>query len=259
MKAMLTALLAFAMGGLEGFAANSQSPGVPGGDRPSLSSVDETEAARREWCSQPNTAAGESHNWRVRSHKHCNSVQGIEVLSPPIHSSAVDFDRIVGKEWKWQYQGRDSGTCKHEWQKDVSRAVPTAIANGQVVLVREDEVYGGFMLTAQSAKPEMAQFIWRYGTDATGGFDTSDPNVNWSAAPESVQERKDDLMIEFGPFEICWSGSLGDKSWIYYGKFPGDELAENGLAICVTEKHSFDTIRPRDAKWRYRRSPVDGS
>ena len=210
-----------------------------------------------EWCSQPDTASGERHVWKVRSCEHCQSVQGIEALSPPIVSS-VDFDRIVGKEWKWQYKGRNYRTCRHEWRNGVSRAVPTKISNGQVVLVRKGEVYGCFMLTAQSAKPETAKFVWRCGTDATGGFDTSDPNVKWSDDPESIQNRKGHLMIEFGPFEIWWSGSLGDKGWIYYAKGPGDELAKNDLAICVTEERSFDTIRPRESKWHYRRSPVDG-
>jgi len=210
-----------------------------------------------EWCSQADTVSGERHVWKVRSCKHCRSVQGIEALAPPFYSS-VDFDRIVGKEWRWQYKGRDYRTCQHEWQKGVSRAVPTKISNGQVVLVRKGAVYGCFMLTAQSAKPGTAQFIWRCGTDITGGFETSDPSVKWSNDPKKVQNRKGNLMMEFGPFEIWWSGSLGDKGWIYYAKSPGDELAKNDLAICVTEECSFDTIRPRDSKWEYRRSPVDG-
>ena len=222
-----------------------------------LSSCSTQRMDGQEWCSQPDTASGESHVWKVRSCKHCRSVQRIEALSPRIISS-IDFTRIVGEEWKWQYKGRHYRTCKHEWQTGVSRAVPTKISNGQVVLVRKREVYGCLMLTAQSAKPETAQFVWRYGTDATGGFDTSDPNVKWSDAPKSVQNRKGDLMIKFGPFEIWWSGSLGDKGWIYYAKSPGDELTKNDLAICVTEERSFDTIRPRDSKWQYRRSPVDG-
>ena len=222
-----------------------------------LSSCSTQRVDGHEWCSQPETASGERHVWKVRSCKHCRSVQGIEALSPPIVSS-VDFDRLVGKDWKWQYKGRSYRTCRHEWQNGVSRAVPTKISNGQVVLVRKGTVCGCFMLAAQSAKPETAQFVWRYGTDAAGGFDTSDPNVKCSDVPKNVQNRKGDLMIEFGPFEVWWSGSLGDKGWIYYAKSPGDELSKNDLAICVTEERSFDTIRPRDSKWQYRRSPVDG-
>jgi hypothetical protein len=195
--------------------------------------------------------------WKIRSCKLCQSVQGIEALSPPITSS-VDFDRIVGKEWKWQYKGRGYRTCSHEWQNGVSRAVPTKISNGQVVLVRKGKTYGGFILTAQSEKPETAKLVWRWGTDAASGFDTSGPNVKWSDDPKSVQNRKGNLTIEFGPFEICWSASLGGKGWIYYAKSPGDELRKNDLAVCVTEENLFDTIRPGDPKWQYRRSPVDG-
>ncbi len=233
----------------------SLSADTPVSDKRSL--AEQAKAARQAWCSQPDTADGESHNWKVQSCKKCFSVQGIEVLQPPLDSS-VDLSRVVGKEWKWQYQGRDYLTCQHEWRNGVRRTVPQTIANGQVVLVRKDGVYGAFVLTAQSLKPETAEFVWRYGTDTAGGFNTNDPNVKASDAPKSVQKRKGDLIIQFGPFEICWSRGGEGKGWIYYGKFPGDELAENDLAICVTDENSFNRIRPQDAKWQYRRSPVDG-
>lgn len=232
----------------------SLSADTPVSDKRSL--AEQAKAARQAWCSQPDTADGERHVWRVRSCKKCFSVQGIEVLQPPFLSS-VDLSRVVGKEWKWQYQGRDYLTCQHEWN-GVSRAVPREITSGQVVLVRKDGMYGAFILTAQSLKPETAEFVWRYGTDNTGGFNTSDPVVKRSSAPKSVQNRKGELMIEFGPFEIQWSRGAGGKGWIYYGKAPDDELAENDLAICVTDEQSFDRIRPQDTKWQYRRSPVDG-
>jgi len=90
------------------------------------------------------------------------------VLQPPIFST-IETGRIVGKEWKWQYQGTDYLTCQHEWRKGVSRAVPREITSGQVVLVRKDGMYGAFILTAQSLKPETAEYVWRYGTDTAGG------------------------------------------------------------------------------------------
>ena len=210
-----------------------------------------------EWCSRPDTASGERHIWKLRSCQHCRSVQGIEALSPPIFTS-IDLTRIVGDEWKWEYRGRNARTCQHEWRAGVSRAVSTKISSGRVVLVRKGDVYGCFMLTEQSAKPETASFVWRHGTDAAGGFDPEDPGVEGSDVAKSVQNRQGNRMIEFGPFEIQWSGSLGGQSWIYYAKSPGDELMKDDLAICVTEEESCDAVRPRDPKWQYRRSPVDG-
>ena len=217
-----------------------------------LCSCSTWQADRHAWCSQPNTPADESHVWKVRSCKLCLSVQGIGALSPPIFTS-IDLDRIVGKEWEWQSRGKDCQACEHEWQPGVSSAVPTRISNGQVVLVRKEELYGAFVLTSQSMKPEAAQFIWRYGTDRDGVFNTSSSSVKWSDDPKQIENRQGELMIEFGPFEIMWSGT----GWIYYSRFPGDKTARGDLAICVTDGRSLDDIRPLDRKWQYRRSPVD--
>jgi hypothetical protein len=195
--------------------------------------------------------------WEIRSCKLCRSVQHIEEGSPPIVSD-VDSDRVVEKEWKWRYHGRDYRTCQHEWKEGVSRAVPTKILDGQVVLVRKGEVYGGFVLMAQGGSPKTAQFHWRYGTAANGEFDVSDASVTCSNVVKDIQNRGGELMIEFGPFELEWSCNSRGKGWIYYTKSPGDELKENDLAICVTNEQSFDMVRPHDLKWQYRRSPVDG-
>ncbi len=217
-----------------------------------LCSCSTWQADQRGWCSQPNTAANDSHVWKVRSCKVCQSVQGIEALSPPIHSH-TEFGWIVGKEWKWQYKGRYCQTCEHEWQRGVSRAVPSRISNGQVVLVRKENLYGAFVLTTQSMKPETAQFIWRYGIDRDGTFNTRSSSVKWSNDPKQIENRQGELMIEFGPFEILWSGT----GWVYYSRSPGDKMVRGDLAICVTDERSLDNIRPLDKKWQYRRSPVD--
>jgi hypothetical protein len=211
-------------------------------------------ADRHAWISKPDTPAGESHSWKVRSCKNCLSVQGIETLSPRHLISSVDLARIIGDEWEWEYKGKDYRTCPHEWQSSGKCTVPTRISNGQVVLVRKGKYYGGFMLTAQSAKPDTAQFVWCYRTDRDGRFSTSDSSVKWSDNPKQLENRNGELMIEFGPFEIQWSAT----GWIYYSKCPGDRLIKNDLAICVTDERTLDDILPREKKWQYRRSPVDG-
>jgi hypothetical protein len=152
-------------------------------------------------------------------------------------------------------RGKDHRTCQHEWQQGVSCAVP--VSSGQVVLVRKGEVYGAFVLTSQSSTPEAARFIWRYGTDSAGGFNTGDPGVTSSIDPKPTEKPHGAPVIRFGPFEITWSGGPNGAGWIYYAKTPGDKLAADDLAICVTDERSMNNLRPRDKKWQYRRSPVD--
>ena len=86
----------------------------------------------------------------------------------------------------------------------------------------------------------------------------SDASVTGSDTAKDVQNRGGELMIEFGPFKLEWSRNSKDKGWIYYTKFPEDQLDENDLAICVTNEYSFDKVQPQYPKWQYRRSPVDG-
>jgi len=207
------------------------------------------------WCTRPNTETGEQHIWKVRGCKNCQSVQGIEALNPPIVTS-ISLEKVVGRKWRWHYKGEGWSQCDHDWG-GVSSAVKPPVKSGQVVLVRKGGVYGAFILTSQTMNPETAYYLWRYGTDKNGAFSTDDSNVTFSDEPMEIQRRHGSYMIEFGPFEIEWSGTSGGKGFLYYPKSAIQKLSKNDVGICVTDLTSLDDVRPRDRKWHYKSNAVE--
>ena len=220
------------------------------------------------------SATRPQRGWKMRSCIKCLSVQSREAAqaSEPNVDASSESEAAL---WSWRFQASDSTTCQHEWKGSVSRSVGN-VANGQLVLLRKNDTYGAFMLTGQGTTKQRirwrgilpqiykdssqrrAQFIWRFGTDPNGGFDTRSSEVEWSDDPKRVWDKGGEWMIAFGPFALEWSNCTKDKGWIYYTRAAIHTLREDDLAICVTNLRSFDGVNPRDPNWLYRRSTVDG-
>ena len=220
------------------------------------------------------SATSEQRVWKLRSCRKCLSVQtrNKSQSSEPNEDQSSNSD---GSLWTWKYQARAYTSCQHEWKEGMSSSAGKVV-NGQLVLLKKNDTYGGFIFTSQLASKlrlgfrrglpmiykdksqHRASFVWRLGADDNGSFDTGDRQVEWSDKPRPVRNRGGEWMIEFGPFALEWSRNTDDTGWIYYTKSAIHELDEDDLAICVTNLRSFEEVNPRDTKWQYRRSPVDG-
>ena len=63
--------------------------------------------------------------------------------------------------------------------------------------------------------------------------------------------------IQFGPFDISWSGHQNGEGFIYYKHIAGDKVEPSDLHICVTDKRTLDGIDASAKEWIYKGSPSD--
>jgi len=118
--------------------------------------------------------------------------------------------------------------------------------------VRENGIYGAFVLREQKTSPESAQYSWWYSRDGNGILDNS--NVMHGVSQTVQPQNGVASLIEFGPFAISWSAASKGQGWLYYKNLPG--MSENDFHICVTRKISIDGMNATNPQWNYTSSPV---
>lgn len=155
----------------------------------------------------------------------------------------------IKSDEKIKYRAPNFSSCNHEWESGISSAYPDPIADGRVVLVRENGKYGAFILHNQGVEPEKAEYEWWHQSDGSGNLNKSLKTVSFG---RGVTPR-----ISFMDIDISWSGRTVGEGWIYYKHSPADNVNRDELHICITELKSVDGINAADPKWHYKSTPVD--
>ncbi len=137
--------------------------------------------------------------------------------------------------------------CQHQWQPGISPAVEKLVRDGDIVLLKQGEVYGAFILHDQQPTSTQIEYDWYYRTDGNGTFGSEDSDFFY--AGKGVPDR-----IRFGPFVIGYSQASAGKGFIYYSRFPGGRVRPDDLHICVTEERDIEQIDATDSRWLYKGS-----
>lgn len=146
--------------------------------------------------------------------------------------------------------------CKHQWKAGISSAFPGALSDGSLVLVKQDNIYGAFILKEQTIIPEKVNYQWWYRKDGIGRLDENSPEVI-SGIGEYDVKKNPRTKISFGPFLVGWSGSAKGIGFIYYELNSGGKPLPSTTLISVTDKTSIKGVDAADPKWHYGASPSD--
>ncbi len=145
-----------------------------------------------------------------------------------------------------KYKSKNYTHGAHHWEDGIHRAVINPVRDGIVVLVHKNSNYGAFILDKQDVNPEETSYTWYYGIDGKGTFDKKLSTVK-SGSGSGAQ-------INFGPFNIEWSGHTKGSGWLYYSKNDGEQKKSQDLYICVTEHKTLEGIDATSPKWIYKSS-----
>lgn len=148
-------------------------------------------------------------------------------------------------ETTWRRQGPGFTECVHRLRQgaDVG-AHSEKIADGQLVLVRRGQAYGGLIIDYhEAAGASKAGYRWWYREDGSG--DLAGAGALSGAGTCSLHDG-----IEFGPFKFGWScGTEG--SALYFGNLLGGSRIDRALGICATDLGSVAGVDAAAANWRY--------
>jgi len=134
---------------------------------------------------------------------------------------------------------------------DKGRGVP----DDYVVLVRSGNTFGCFIPRNQNKKGESTEYDWYYRTDGLGKFSADDPKVQSGHSFTGLyQPEVESLLINFGPFEIPWSGGGAGWGFVYYdyNPDPPDRSGADVLRICSTDMKTLTYLDARDPRWVYK-------
>jgi len=138
--------------------------------------------------------------------------------------------------------------------------VPGAVKDGQVVLVKNGDVYGMFILRKQMMEPEGAHYDWFYRSDGKGSFGIKDKGrFQQGLGVCGSSSNFPGYAIRFGPFTVNWSGHEDGSGWLYYGRFSDEKVQAGDIKICVTKEKDPSQIDAADPKWQYKGSRDDKS
>ena len=154
-------------------------------------------------------------------------------------------DRIV-------YKASGASTCAHKWQPGISKAAPTPVMDGEIVLVRKNGKYGAFILRNQKNNPDYCEYDWWYQADGSGNFDKASKTV--SSDSETMTKRFRDNIV-FMDFTLSWSARRKGQGCLYYNHFPGEKPAKNDVYFCITKLKSLKGVDAADSKWKYKAAP----
>ena len=154
-------------------------------------------------------------------------------------------DRIV-------YKASGASTCAHKWRPGISKAAPTPVMDGDIVLVRKNGKYGAFILSNQKSRPNYGEYKWWYQADGSGKFDESSKTVS---SGSGIMTRKFGDNISFKDFRISWYARSNGKGCLNYEHFPGEKPAKNDVYFCITKLKSLKGVDAADSKWKYKAAP----
>ena len=63
--------------------------------------------------------------------------------------------------------------------------------------------------------------------------------------------------MQFGPFQVGWSGSMDGWGFLYYSQMPGGKLSDANIRICATTAKIMEGLDGSSPSWLYRGSPSD--
>lgn len=133
-----------------------------------------------------------------------------------------------------------------------SSAYLAPIPDGNIILVKDGNTYGAFILKNQRMDPETTDFTWYLRSDGKGSLDPADKAVSSGSVSKTKQ------LIEFGSFQVEWSVSTNGSGYIYYPNVSGG-IGVSGLRnrpwlLCVTPETDITKIDATDPKWVFKGS-----
>ena len=178
------------------------------------------------------------------------SLCGSTMLSPDQHltdQSEIDV----------MYKSPTFSECEHPWEQGIRTSYDHPLKDGTLVLVKQDAIYGAFIVKEQFGGPEeKVHYDWWYRTDGAGKLDSTSSRVRSGSGVCDI--KKDyNAKISFGPFRVSWSGHRRGSGIIYYDYAPGEKVPVSGLRICVTNRTSIEGIDAEDPVFHYKATPVE--
>ena len=146
----------------------------------------------------------------------------------------------------WVRQRPGIETCVHTLKPGANLGhYDRTIADGQLVLVRRKEAYGGFIIDRRLGNPDRVEITWWYRIDGDGHLGHSGVHTGTASClfPQN---------IEFGPFKLVWSPTT-DGTTVGYGIGPGLNRLDRELAICATDLGGVEDVDAASPQWQYRR------
>jgi hypothetical protein len=141
------------------------------------------------------------------------------------------------------------------------QAYPKPINNGTLVLVRQSNEFGAFILMNQefvratnpvtgrtTGRTERMDYAWFLRKDGKGLLSPTDPAVTSGVVTGATR-------IAFGGFLIGWSGSGRGTGWVYYAETPFISTGQPSFEMCPTTETNLSGIDGSDPKWSFRHSP----
>jgi hypothetical protein len=175
----------------------------------------------------------------------CGSTRHVDKKYYLKYIPVVTSDRIV-------YKAPGSSTCTHKWRPGISKAEPTPVMDGDVVLVRKSGKYGAFILSNQKNRPNYGEYEWWYQADGSGKFDKSSKTISTDSG---IMTKRFMNNIEFADFKISWYASGKGKGCLNYAHFPGEIPATDDIYFCITKLKSLKGVDAADPKWKYKAAP----
>lgn len=117
------------------------------------------------------------------------------------------------------------------------------LEDGDIVLVRDGESCGAFVVKSQTLQPEQMEYDWYYRSDGNGMVFVKDPAV--SSGSELSGSSTSSLNMHFGSFDLQWSGGDRGFGWFYYPDGPGVEF-------CVTRARQLQNIDAMSERWQFK-------
>lgn len=122
-----------------------------------------------------------------------------------------------------------------------SKAHPSPIKDGQIIIVRQGEREAAFILGNQKASGSF-DLNWFVLTNSAA-TPNSTRAVVASGTRENVFETNGWAKIEFDVFVVPWSAQSDGKGWIYYGSHPCGPKENWETLMAVTDGYDLKTTR----------------
>ncbi len=142
---------------------------------------------------------------------------------------------------KWHHEA--SLAKKKQWLLSHGGGNAVLLEDGDVVLVRQGESCGAFIVKSQSIQPERMEYDWYYRSDGNGMLFRGDAAVSTGSGRSGSPTPT--INIHFGSFELQWSGGDRGFGWFYY---PNDPAVEFG----VMRNRQLRNIDANSERWQFK-------